>query len=680
MIKCFKALFLIVVFPLLTLLTGCDSEGAFSGTTAKLERIDISASPLTTRGVSQLTLAAGNEQAFEAIGYYSDGSSRALTDLSVSDWHTSDQDVGYFNDPGVLIGGDTPGMVTVTATKDGITSNTMNVTVTAAVITAIQVTPATANIAKGQARQLTATATYSDSTSSDVTSSVTWTVDATATATVSPAGLLSGVEVGSATVTATKDGITSNTVNVTVTAAFITAIQVTPATVNIAKGQAQQLTATATYSDSTSSDVTSSVTWTVDATATATVSPAGLLSGVEVGSATVTATKDGITSNTVNVTVTAAVITAIQVTPATANIAKGQARQLTATATYSDSTSSDVTSSVTWTVDATATATVSPAGLLSGVEVGSATVTATKDGITSNTVNVTVTAAFITAIQVTPATVNIAKGQAQQLTATATYSDSTSSDVTSSVTWTVDATATATVSPAGLLSGVEVGSTTVTATKDGVSSHLVIVEVNISIAVCGNIFGNPIDTSPVGGINNTDKNIAAENCLKIRQVIDNEGGKKWFTSSPSFDVIDELEYLQWNSSKNTGDSVASFFEETGFSGPEGWFARFRQDGENIDMPGINGQYDRWCQKLSTLNFAGRSNWRRSGVEELQEMFDYENITSEGLYDRFGWPTGVDYWTSTVFEDKYQTLFLDDWNFNFSHYSSRGAYVSCVSEI
>ncbi|MGL4668673.1 MAG: Ig-like domain-containing protein, partial [Saezia sp.] len=209
-----------------------------------------------------MTLAAGNKQSFEAVGYYSDGSSHALTDLSVSDWHTSDQDVGYFNDPGVLIGGDTPGMVTVYASKDGITSNTVNVTVTAAVITAIQVTPATVNVAKGQTAQLTATATYSDSTSSDVTDSVAWTVDTAATATVSPAGLLSGVEVGSTTVTATKDGITSNTGNVTVTAAVITAIQVTPATVNVAKGQTAQLVATATYSDTTSSDVTTSVTWT----------------------------------------------------------------------------------------------------------------------------------------------------------------------------------------------------------------------------------------------------------------------------------------------------------------------------------------------------------------------------------------------------------------------------------
>lgn len=63
-------------------------------------------------------------------------------------------------------------------------------------------------------------------------------------------------------------------------------------------------------------------------------------------------------------------------------------------------------------------------------------------------------------ITVTPSSVNIAKGQTQSLTAKATYSDKTSLDVSSSVTWTLVDTNTATVSSAGLLSGVEVGSTT----------------------------------------------------------------------------------------------------------------------------------------------------------------------------------------------------------------------------
>ena len=382
----FNALLTLVVLPLLMLLTSCNSEDVFESM-VKLERIDIVASPITTRGVSELTLAKGNKQPFEAVGFYSDGSSRALSDLSVGDWHTSDRNVGHFDEPGVFIGAEV-GSTTVTATKDDITSNTVNVEVTAAVITAIQVTPATVNVAKGQTQQLTADATYSDGTSSEVTSSVTWTSDDTAT--VTSEGLLSGVEVGSTTVTATKDGITSNTVNVTVSAAVITAIKVKPATVNVAKGQTQQLTATTTFSDGTFSEVTNSVTWTSDYTNTAMVTSEGLLSGAEVGSTTLTAIKDGITSNTVNVTVSAAFITAIQVTPATVNVMKGQTQQLTADATYSDGTSSEVSSSVTWMPDDPNTATVTSGGLLSGVEVGSTTVTATKDNITSNTVDVNV--------------------------------------------------------------------------------------------------------------------------------------------------------------------------------------------------------------------------------------------------------------------------------------------------
>ncbi|MCZ2803287.1 DUF1566 domain-containing protein [Vibrio alginolyticus] len=126
--KYFKSLFAIVIFPLLMLLTGCNSEGAFSESTVKLERIDITASLITTRGVGGVTLAIGNKQPFEAVGHYSDGSSRTLTDLTVSDWHTSNSDAGRFDVPGVFTATNV-GNTTLTATKDGVTSNTVDVNV-----------------------------------------------------------------------------------------------------------------------------------------------------------------------------------------------------------------------------------------------------------------------------------------------------------------------------------------------------------------------------------------------------------------------------------------------------------------------------------------------------------------------------------------------------------------------
>ncbi|WP_282250387.1 Ig-like domain-containing protein [Vibrio campbellii] len=494
----FKGLLALTVLPLLMLLSGCNSEGAFSGSETpplrpevKLERIDIVASPVETGGVSELMLAKGNQQSFEAVGYYSDGTSQAFMDLSVLDWDSSAVEVGRFDVPGVLTGIEV-GSTTVTATKDGVTSNTVTVTVTDAFIRSIQVVPPEVRVAKGQTQQLTARAIYSDGTNSDVSDSVTWVSADTDTATVDAAGLLTGAKVGNTTVMATKDDVTSNTVTVTVTDAFITSIQVVPPEVRVAKGQTQQLTARAIYSDGTNSDVSDSVTWVSADTDTATVDAAGLLTGAKVGNTTVMATKDDVTSNTVTVTVTDAFITSIQVVPPEVRVAKGQTQQLTARAIYSDGTNSDVSDSVTWVSADTDTATVDAAGLLTGAKVGNTTVMATKDDVTSNTVNVTVTDAVIDSIQVTPSPVNIAKGQTQPLTARAIYSDGSDSDVSDSVTWASADTDTATVDAAGLLTGAKVGNTTVMATKDDVTSNTV--NVTVTDAVIDSIQVTP---SPV---------------------------------------------------------------------------------------------------------------------------------------------------------------------------------------
>ncbi|MGT4675263.1 Ig-like domain-containing protein [Aeromonas caviae] len=335
------------------------------------------------------------------------------------------------------------------------------------------------SVGKGQTRQLTATATYSDNTTANVTGSVAWLSDDMTTATVSTTGLLTGMAQGTTEVTASQNGITSNTVQVIVTDAVLTAIEITPPSVSVGKGQTQQLTTTATYSDNTTADVTGSVAWLSYDTATATITTNGLLTGVEQGTAEVTASLDGMTSNAVQVTVTDAVLTAIAITPPSVSVGKGQTQQLTATATYSDNTTADVTGSVAWLSDDTATATITTNGLLTGVEQGTAEVTASQDGVTSNAVQVTVTDAVLTAIDITPPSVSVGKGQTQQLTATATYSDSTTANVTGSVAWLSDDAATATVI-SGLLTGVEEGTTEISASLDGVTSDRVTVNVVVT--------------------------------------------------------------------------------------------------------------------------------------------------------------------------------------------------------
>ncbi len=114
--------------------------------------------------------------------------------------------------------------------KDGVTSNVVNLEVTDAIITSIQLTPSTITLAKGQTQPLTAIAIFSDDTSFPVTDSVTWKSEDANIATVTNKGVLNAVNSGIVEIFASKDGVTSNVLNLEVTDAIITSIQLTPST------------------------------------------------------------------------------------------------------------------------------------------------------------------------------------------------------------------------------------------------------------------------------------------------------------------------------------------------------------------------------------------------------------------------------------------------------------------
>ncbi|NPD09338.1 Ig-like domain-containing protein, partial [Vibrio ostreicida] len=362
---------------------------------------------------------------------------------------------------------------------------------------------------------------------------------------------------------------------------------------------------------------------------TANVTPTGLISGGNVGITTITATKDGVPSNTVNVHVTIAVIDDITITPANVSVAKGQTQPLTAMATYSDGTTSDVTSSVAWSVSrptTTSVATVTSGGLVSGVDMGVVTVTAMKDGVPSNDVDINVTAAVIDAINITPARLSvIMKGSSKPLTAMATYSDGTTSDVTSSVAWQSYPTATANVTPTGLVSGVKVGTASVSATKDGVSSNTITVEVCTLADACIDVF----DT----------------------------GSGKLFTHSPSVNYLYSI----------GGSPTDGFFTETGSSGPAGKFYRF-----NWSNAGL------LCAKYNTESLSGRTNWRLPTKDELKvELYD----KSGNMFTARSWPSSFQYWSATTntgsTSTSYYTVGLKNGQTSFD-YPTYAYYVSCVS--
>jgi hypothetical protein len=228
-------------------------------------------------------------------------------------------------------------------------------------------------------------------------------------------------------------------------------------------------TATGIYSDGTRADLTNMVTWSSSATAVVSISATGSGRALAVGMSTITATL-GTQSGTSTVTVTAATLRSIAVTPAMSTVAVGGTVALKATGTFSDGTMVDVTSSVAWSSSAPMTASVSiaaaTAGTVTGRAVGTATITAMFGTVTGQA-TVTVSPATLVSIAVMPPMASIPAGTTVALKATGTFSDMTTRDITTQVAWASVPATVATVSnavgTAGVVTGVSVGTATVTA-------------------------------------------------------------------------------------------------------------------------------------------------------------------------------------------------------------------------
>jgi hypothetical protein len=198
------------------------------------------------------------------------------------------------------------------------------------------------------------------------------------------------------------------------------------------------------------------------------ISAAGLYTaGQTSGTYQVTAAQSGGSlAASASVTVLAVPVAAVTVSPTTASVLSGQTVQLTATPRDANGTplSGRV---VTWTSVNPAIATVSAAGLVTGVAAGPATITATSEG-KSGTAAVTVSNVPVASVVVSPTAANVSVGGTVQLSATPT--DAAGAVLTGRVvTWTSVNPAIATVSAAGLVTGVAAGSATITATSEGKS-------------------------------------------------------------------------------------------------------------------------------------------------------------------------------------------------------------------
>lgn len=436
-------------------------SGSVSATVNAADLVSIAVLP------ANAIIAETTTQQFSATGTFNDGSTHNLTtDVTWTSSDTADAPIGSAS--GLAKGSAPESGATITATLGTISGST-TLEVTNATIVSISVSPTGRTIAPGTELAFTATGTFSDSSTQILTTETAWTSSNTAVATVGAGGVVIAVGPGTTNISAAFGGKTGSA-SLTVSSVTLTSIAVTPATAVMAPASTLSYGATGTYSDGSTEPITGTVTWSSSASNVVSITSFGLATGQSAGTATITA-QQGSVSGTAAVVVASSTLSSIQVSPSSATVAEQTGTQFNAVGTFADNSTQNLTGSVTWTSSPAAVATVSNAsptkGLATGITPGNATVTALF-ATESGSASLTVTNATLTSITVTPATADIALDDTQQFTATGNFSDGSTEDLTDQVTWTSSDVSVATMKADGLASTAGTGTTTITATMNGV--------------------------------------------------------------------------------------------------------------------------------------------------------------------------------------------------------------------
>lgn len=411
---------------------------------------------------------------FTATGVYSDGRTQNLTNDPNVTWSSNNTGVARVpdgGDPNTFIGvAPSATAVTIRATYQDSTitrTATAALTVSAAPLLSVSVTPSPLTLKVGTTRQMVATGTFQDVTG-DLTESATWSIanqvpdqaSQIVAAVGAATGLVEAQHAGRAEIRALFGGVTG-TANLFVDDANLTALSIPTSASSVIVATTLQLTARATYADNTQQTVTDTVNWSSSNTAIASVNNGankGLVTGVAAGSATITARSGSFTA-TKTITVSAATVTSVAIDQTSLTLAAGGTGNLTATASYNNGTTQAVTLTGSWLSSDTSTATVddgSPNGgtvrALAGLTSTRTTdITVSFGGRTSPPLTVSVNPAALTSIAVTPNPVALPLGESTSLTATGTYADNSTRVITTQVSWSSSDTSVATV---GASSGV----------------------------------------------------------------------------------------------------------------------------------------------------------------------------------------------------------------------------------
>jgi len=390
-------------------------------------------------------------------------------------------------------------------------------------------------------------------------------------ASIDSSGLATTYAPGTTTITATVSSIAgtlTGTTTLTVTAPTLTsivvsdrssviALPISPGTFKTALRTTHQFVAYGIYSDGAEralpNPLTTSVTWASSPTSIATITNTGLATGVGVGAATITATDPAtMVAGTATLDVTNVTISTIVVAPAAQTIAPLTDLAYTAVGTFSDGSTQDVTDDVTWTSSDTAAATIgvhpAPANVAAGVAAGTTTITATF-GSVSGSQTLTVSSATLSKITITPASsstapVGMAVNSTLQLVAVGTFSDGTTQNLNSDfgARWTVTPAdnSIASVNSVGLVTGVAVGTATVTAGLGTVTTQAFINVENVTSLVIGPSAVTPIAPTAVTIAQDTATEFSAIATLTDGSTQDVSSSVTWVSTAPTIATVSNV--------------------------------------------------------------------------------------------------------------------------------------------
>ncbi|MFA7060246.1 MAG: Ig-like domain-containing protein [Pedobacter sp.] len=339
--------------------------------------------------------------------------------------------------------------------------------------TSIEIVADSASIAAHTSTKLSVINNYTR----DITDQATWSSNSLTVAKFADAtspNRVTGLAPGTAILTATVRGVKA-TITLTVTPATIDTMTITPVNPSIAKGLTTQFTVIGKFSDSTTQDLTYDAKWASSVSDVATVSDdvgsKGFAQSRTVGATTISAAFDGVSDSTL-LTVKEKELQSITVTPADSSIT-GLSKTVSfiATGRYTDGTTADITSTAVWASSKPEIATITtPGGVATTVAAGTTSISATLNGVIGKT-DLKVTVPILQGLTIDTSSQILTVGTSHQFKITATFTDATTQDVTDICDWSSTdvsvATVTTTGSGRGLVTGVVIGSATISATYDG---------------------------------------------------------------------------------------------------------------------------------------------------------------------------------------------------------------------